>query len=249
MERRKFVIGMGALASGAAASVGTGAFTAMQADGREANINVVNDESALIGLKAGDTELVSQQDGQLEIDFSVEGDEGGDGVNPNSIYQVGGLGGFDMGNLNEVPGDPTVSPPVGQKAIDTETDITGEGNYAFKVMNQSGNDQQIELIYEANDEELPGDAQVYLVAFYPEAPNTSSQEEGLAVGDVTGGDGNPKSASIIYADQEFSEPVGAGDEFYVTILVSVGDVDPEVDLGGKMTVRAGSHDEFTDADA
>ena len=235
---------MGALASGAAASVGTGAFTAMQADGREATIDVVNDESALIGLKAGDTELVSQQDGQLEIDFTS--DEGGEGVNPNSTYQVGGLGGFDVGNLNEVPGAPTVSPSVGEEAIDTETDITEEENYAFKVMNQSGTEQQIEVTYEA-PKKFPDDAQVYLVAFYPKASGTPSQEEGLAVGDVTGE--NPKSASVIYADQQYSEPVGAGDEFYVTILVSVGDADPEVDLGGEMIVRAGSHDEFTDAGA
>ena len=217
----------------------------MQADGREANINVVNDESALIGLKASDdTDLVTgTSDGQLEINFDL--DDAGDGVNPNSTYQVGGLGGFDMQNLNEVPGAPTVSPSVGDVAIDTQTPIDEE--YAFKVMNQSGNDQQIEVVYEANDEPFPDDTQVYLVAWYPDGSNVSSQEEGLAVGDVTGG--NDKSASIIYADQQYSDPIGAGDKFYVTILVNVGDADPGTDLGGEITVRAGSHDDFTNADA
>ncbi|WP_222845492.1 hypothetical protein [Natronomonas salsuginis] len=243
MQRRKFVIGMGALASGAAASVGTGAFTAMQADGREANINVVNDESALIGLKAGDTDLVTgTSDGQLAINFNL--DDAGDGVNPNSTYQVGGLGGFDTGNLQYLPGDPTASPNVESVAIDTQTPIIDE--HAFMVMNQSGAEQQIEVAYEAN-EEFPDDAQVYLVAFYPEGSGTSSQEEGLAVGDVTGE--NPKSASIIYADQQYSDPIGAGNSFYVTIIVNVGDADPGTDLGGQITVRAGSHDDFTNADA
>ncbi|MGM0717501.1 MAG: hypothetical protein ACQET5_10070 [Halobacteriota archaeon] len=243
MQRRKFVIGMGALASGAAASVGTGAFTAMQADGREANINVVADENALIGLEAGSTDLVSgTDDGQLAINFDIDG--GGDGVNPDSTYQVGGLGGFNMGNLDDVPGAPTVSPNVADVAIDTQTPIKDE--YAFMVLNQSGNDQQIEVAYEAN-EEFPNDAQVYLVAFYPDGTDTSAQEEGLAVGDVTGE--NDKSASIIYADQQYSDPIGAGNSFYVTLIVNVGDADPDTDLGGQITVRAGSHDDFTDADA
>jgi hypothetical protein len=243
MQRRKFVIGMGALASGAAASVGTGAFTAMQADGREANIDVVADENGLIGLKAGETDLVTgTSDGQLAINFNL--DEGGDGVNPNSTYQVGGLGDFNPGNLQYVPGDPTVSPNIEDVAIDTQTSIMDE--HAFMVMNQSGNEQQIEVTYEAN-EEFPDDAQVYLVAFYPEGSGTPAQEEGLAVGDVTGE--NAKSASIIYADQQYSDPIGAGDSFYVTLIVSVGDADPGTDLGGQITVRAGSHDDFTNADA
>jgi hypothetical protein len=233
---------MGALASGAAASVGTGAFTAMQADGREANIDVVSDANALIGLKAGETDLVTgTSDGQLAIDFDLDG--GGDGVNPNSTYQVGGLGGFNMGNLQQVPGDPTVSPNVADVGVDMETDI--EDEHAFMVMNQSGNEQQIEVAYEPN-EEFPDDARVYLVALYPEGPGTSAQEEGLAVGDVSGE--NDKSASIIYADQQYSDPIGGGESFYVTLIVDVGDVEPEVDLGGQITVRAGSHDDFTNAD-
>ncbi len=249
MERRKFVIGLGALASGAAAATGTGAFTAAQLDDRTANIGVVNDSNGLVGLKAGETDYVTNSGGsggnELMIDFDP--DDNGTGINPDSTYQVGGLGEFDSNNIFQVPGDPTASPSVGDVALDTDTSI--ESEHAFKVMNQTNSTKQIEVTYTPN-EEFPSGARLYLVAYYEEGDDdgNSSQEEGLVVGDVTNGD-NPKAASIIFADQQYSDPVGAGDEFYVTIIVDVDEVDSDTDLGGSLTVRAGSHDDFTNADS
>ncbi|MDZ5812343.1 hypothetical protein U4E84_13420 [Halorubrum sp. AD140] len=247
MERRKFVIGLGALASGAAAAMGTGAFTAAELGGREANIEVANDSDGLIGLEAGDTEYVTNDggSGENELMIDLSSDHGGDGVNPNSTYQVGGLGDFDSGNINQVPGDPTTDPSVGDVAIDTTTPISDE--YAFKVMNQTDSPKDIELTYDANDEPFPDDTRLFLVAYYPEGGNDSEQEEGLAVGDVT--NSNKKSASIIFDDdQQYSASIEEGKEFYVTILVDVGGADTDTDLGGDLTLRAGSHDDFTDAD-
>jgi hypothetical protein len=244
MDRRKFVVGVGALASGAAAAMGTGAFTAAELSGREADIEVANDADGLIGLEAGDTEFVNNSGGELMIDLSSESN-GGDGVNPNSTYQVGGLGGFDSNNINLVPGDPTTVPSVGDVAIDTETNI--EDEYAFKVMNQTGSAKDIEIAYNANDEPFPSGTRLFLVAYYPQGSNDSEQEEGLAVGDYT--NNNEKAASIIFDDdQQYSASIGSGEEFYVTILVEVGDAADGDDLGGDMTVRAGNHDDFTNAD-
>ncbi|WP_249269066.1 hypothetical protein [Halorubrum sp. Hd13] len=248
MERRKFVIGLGALASGAAAATGTGAFTAAELDGREANIGVVNDSNGLIGLQSGTSEYVTNSGGsgnELMIDFDPDDD--GTGINPDSTYQVGGLGEFDSGNVDYVPGDPTASPSVGDVAIDTDTSI--ETEHAFKVMNQTNSTKQIEVTYDPNSS-FPSGARLYLVAYYEEGDDdgNSSQEEGLVVGDVTNGD-NPKASSIIFADQQYSDPVGAGDEFYVTIIVDVDEVSSSTDLGGSLTVRAGSHDDFTNADS
>lgn len=228
--------------------MGTGAFTAAELDGREANIGVVNDSMGLIGLQSGSSEYVTNTGGsgenELMIDLSSTG--GGEGVNPNSTYQVGGLGEFDSGNIDLVPGDPTVSPPVGQVAIDTATPISDE--YAFKVMNQTDSPKDIEVTYNANDEPFPDGTRLFLVAYYPEGSDDSEQEEGLAVGDVAGP--NAKSASIIFDDdQQYSASIGSGKEFYVTILVDVGGAASGTDLGGTLTVRAGSHDYFTDADA
>ena len=232
---------MGALASGAAASVGTGAFTAMQADGREATIDVVNDESALIGLEASDkTDLVTgTSDGQLAISFDL--DDHGDGVNPNATYQVGGLGGVeDLHNLVDQSG--TV-PTVDEVALDTETEISE--HYAFKLMNQSGEDRAVELTYVPDDghDDLPGDTTIYMIAVTDDdhAPSSETREE-LATAASKDRDG-----SIVFTDDaEWSSDLGAGRSAYVTILVNVDGVDPDdTDLSGEIVVRAGSHDEFT----
>ena len=231
---------MGALASGAAASVGTGAFTAMQADGREASINVVNDESALIGLKAGDTDLVTgTSDGQLAISFDLDGH--GDGVNPNSTYQVGGLG--DVEDLHYLVDQGEDVPTVDQVAIDTGTSIKDE--WAFKLMNQSGQDQAVELTYVPDNDHggLPGDTTIYMIAVTDDdhAPSSETREE-LATAAT-----KDRNGSILFTDDaEWSSNLGSGRSAYVTILVNVDGVDPdETDLSGEIVVRAGSHDEFT----
>lgn len=75
MERRKFVVGLGALAAGSSAAVGTGALNAFEAD-RDATIEVVDDTDAYIQLLPGDradgnTESGGyaeiNDDGELEI--------------------------------------------------------------------------------------------------------------------------------------------------------------------------------------
>ena len=248
MERRKFVVGLGALAAGTSAAVGSGAFTAAELSGREADINVVADTDGLIGLRAGGSDLVTDDGGagenELSIDFDPDDD--GRGVNPNSVYQVGGFGLFEESNLQDLPGDPTVAPPVSKVAIDTSSE-----DYAFAVMNQTNEAQSVEVTYEANSE-FPDEARLYLVGIYEEASSTSTGESGLVVGDAA--NQSDKSASILLTDQAgdpFTEQLGAGDEVKVTLLIDVGDVDEEdyddgeVDLGGQIIVRAGEHDDLT----
>ena len=88
MERRKFVIGLGALATGSAAATGTGAFSSMSAS-RSSDIDVVTDSDGLIALiDQTDSDIVNEtSDGDLEIDFSAG--SGDTGVNVNSTYRVG----------------------------------------------------------------------------------------------------------------------------------------------------------------
>ncbi|MFC7116244.1 hypothetical protein ACFQH2_16615 [Natronoarchaeum sp. GCM10025703] len=54
MERRKFLIGTGSLAAGAAAITGSGAFTEVQAD-RDINVNVADDSDAFLEIKPADS--------------------------------------------------------------------------------------------------------------------------------------------------------------------------------------------------
>ncbi len=219
--------------------MGTGAFTAAELDGREANIEVVDDTNGLIGLEAGETELVSNDGGELVIDFDPD-DADGTGVNTNSKYQVGGLGG--IGNLDEVPGNPTLDTTVEDVAIDTDSDI--EDYFAFRLMNQSGSDQAIEVEYEANSD-FPSEAEVYMVSQYAEGSGDSEQTSSL----IASATPDDREASIIYSDDtEYSTDVDSGKDVKVSLLVVVDDADTGDDLGGNIVVRAGSHDDFSTAD-
>jgi hypothetical protein len=243
MQRRKYLAAIGSLAAGGAAAMSTGAFTAAELSGREANISVVNDTNGLIGLQAGDSELVSDDGGsngnELAIDFNPDSGDG-TGVNPNSKYQVGGLGG--IGNLDEVPGNPTQSPTIEDVAIDTNSDI--EDYHAFSLLNQSGSDQAIEVTFEANSS-FPSDAEVYMVSKYEEGSGDSEETSAL----VATATPNAREASIIYSDEtQYSTDVDSGNDVKISILVVVGDAATGADLSGTLTVRAGSHDDFSTAD-
>ena len=94
MERRKFMIGLGALATGSAAAVGTGAFTSVEAD-RQVDVTVEDDADAYLGLQNGpnDTYFEGEENGAAALDFSESGNDGS-GVNPNaetefdSVFQI-----------------------------------------------------------------------------------------------------------------------------------------------------------------
>ena len=89
MERRKFVIGAGALATGSAAAIGTGAFTSVEAD-RQVEVNVVDDADAYLGLSALDepnSEYVDESGDTVAIDIT-DTDAGGQGLNPNATTVI-----------------------------------------------------------------------------------------------------------------------------------------------------------------
>ena len=83
MQRRKFIIGTGALATGSAAAVGTGAFDLVSAR-RDFEVEAVGDDAgAFLGLQSGpeseETSEYAEVNGDtLELDFS---NDRADGVN------------------------------------------------------------------------------------------------------------------------------------------------------------------------
>ena len=92
MERRKFTIGLGALATGSAAAVGSGAFTSVTAD-RDLTVEVADDSDAYLRLESMEgpnaNEYVNEGDGILSIDIgAIDGDDGGDGVNQNATTVI-----------------------------------------------------------------------------------------------------------------------------------------------------------------
>jgi hypothetical protein len=103
MDRRKFVIGVGSLAAGGAAAMGTGAFASVEAT-RSVSVNVAGDGNAYLGLEA--TSPYAERDGkQMELNFAGNGD-GGSGINADSVSTFDGV--FRMTNNGPNPLDITI---------------------------------------------------------------------------------------------------------------------------------------------
>lgn len=159
MQRRKFVIGAGALASGAAAAVGTGAFSAALIDGRDANIAVTADDNSLVSLVPGNEavddgtvsdEFVDQTDNTLEID--LEGDDG-QGMNVGSTYQLGAIGddGTDAMNSgldNGLGPEDVIYGNEDDQWLD-EADVHSDP--AFAIKNETENDINVQLYFDADE--------------------------------------------------------------------------------------------------
>jgi len=80
MERRKFVVGLGSLAAGGAAAMGSGAFSTASAN-RNIGVQVRSDTNAYLGL-SGDPDYTAETNGTLEINFDGNGQ--GSGINGNA---------------------------------------------------------------------------------------------------------------------------------------------------------------------
>lgn len=99
-NRRKFLAGIGALASGSAAAVGTGAVTTQEST-RNVDIDVANDSNGSLAFKTSgssieNSEYAEYSNGQLTLQFDGRdsgpgengrlGAEGSAGLNPDSTY-------------------------------------------------------------------------------------------------------------------------------------------------------------------
>ena len=89
MKRRQFALGLGTIAAGSAAAVGSGAFTSVEAD-RTISAEVEQDSDAFLELDAlGATERSSAAD-QVEFEFpSLAEQTEGEGVNEQNPQGLG----------------------------------------------------------------------------------------------------------------------------------------------------------------
>ncbi|MDV7350872.1 DUF1102 domain-containing protein [Halorubrum distributum] len=135
MERRKFVVGLGALASGSAAAVGTGAFTSVTAN-RSVDVEVAGDASAYLGIEpvssSPNSDYVQVNSGEVSIDFSdsnpnTSGTNAtlGDGFNPDATTVVNDL--LRVTNQGTQPVDFTISLNLstGSASVTLSTDELG----------------------------------------------------------------------------------------------------------------------------
>ena len=194
MERRKFIIGAGALATGSAAAVGSGAFSAAVVEGREADIEVSGDDSALLALVKGHDDRFSgrsvsstvsdnrvrQEDGELLIDFTD--DQGGEGINYNSTYQVGAVGWNDA-SFSDAEEDLSVSADdvIYGDTADPD-DPTIQEDPAFVVMNQSDQEVEIEMGWDESKSPSNGSAALLAEPGAPGSPNDT--DSGSSQGEI-----------------------------------------------------------------
>jgi hypothetical protein len=97
-NRRKFIAGLGALATGSAAAVGTGAFTSVSAE-RTVDVAVATDQNSYLSLEPIGDRAVSDN-GQLKLDFDGSS-TGASGLNPDSRTAFTDL--FQIRNQGENP--------------------------------------------------------------------------------------------------------------------------------------------------
>ena len=98
MERRKVLIGLGSLAAGGAAAMGSGAFTSVEAD-RDIEVEVAGDADAFLGVEPADTPngdaYATETDGTVELNFDdgadfseIDGTDGGSGINDRALTDI-----------------------------------------------------------------------------------------------------------------------------------------------------------------
>ncbi|PSP37609.1 hypothetical protein BRC71_11650 [Halobacteriales archaeon QH_7_65_31] len=102
MERRKFLIGAGSLAAGAAAATGTGAFTDVSAQ-RTASVTVSGDSDAYLALKKDsaenrNSEYADGSNAQMTVDLDgSDNSPSGTGVNQGATTRIFDI--FSIKNL------------------------------------------------------------------------------------------------------------------------------------------------------
>ncbi|WP_128904681.1 DUF1102 domain-containing protein [Halorubrum amylolyticum] len=167
MERRKFVIGLGALASGSAAAVGTGAFTSVTAT-RDIDVEVADDASAYLRLQgtggANSDYVTDDGDGgtlAISLDSgnsSDVGDGGGEGVNPDAVTKIDNL--FDIEN---------------QGTQEVDVSITKTGDNSDLVTFHPGGYSNSALSSSAKTLGTGGDTAIYV--------KVDTEDEGVSDGD------------------------------------------------------------------
>jgi len=88
MQRRNFLVGVGALSAGGAAGIGTGAFSSAEAT-RDVSVELADDADAYLALESTSEYAVVDEDGVLELDFGQEVSGGGEHVGEESTYFFG----------------------------------------------------------------------------------------------------------------------------------------------------------------
>jgi hypothetical protein len=138
MERRKFLIGMGSLAAGGAAAMGTGAFSTQAT--RSFAVDVVGDSSAYLGLDASSSSYVSDSGGTISIDLGSDSGDGGSGINQYSQTLIRPA--FDLQNQGRDDLYVEIDNPLANNDMTTSTTNESLANGGIDVTVPAGIDVQ-----------------------------------------------------------------------------------------------------------
>ncbi|WP_133412119.1 hypothetical protein [Halalkaliarchaeum desulfuricum] len=222
MERRKFVIGMGSLAAGGAAAMGSGAFSAAEVE-RAVNVEITDDSVSLLGLEPGPEtgDIVTTESRQyggydadaeaLVIDFS-NGYNGMDtGINAGSTYQLG----TPPKNIDEP------SHWEDRLLVQQEDDVI-ETDHAFSIRNQGTQKQNVTVRFEGDNPSRNRKANVGLILV---------DSDGNAPAD-TDPEGDDYYAEVSIED------VDPGESVYVVLSFYAQSEIRRNDMSGDITITA-----------
>lgn len=215
MERRHFIIGLGGLTGGAAASFGTGAFTAAQVT-RDVSINIVDDTNALISLFPNpDVSGVHKEDGELAINLT----DPNHGINQNSIYQFGYFA--DDNDANQINSLSDTDFPF--KEPEPSANNAGEFGSAFLIANRSDATYDFTIRYNVSETDS-GDSGEFNTEFWFEAHRDGERLCLL----------NEPTPSM----QEATMTLTSGETIGVSFLVNAPDNTLNEKLEGSLEIRA-----------
>lgn len=190
MERRNFVLGLGALAAGGGA-IGTGAFSSVQAQ-RDIGIDVAGDSSAYLAIESGDENgdyLTGAGTSAAALDFTSSNTQvagGGEGLNANALSTFADV--FSIRNQGTQSVELEVTPLV---YTDIDASLFGGVEAVLGVFLVPVNPDSIDVDIQFLDTELigvkdlsPGDELEFgmgAIAFPEEAIDSSSISEQLEI--------------------------------------------------------------------
>jgi hypothetical protein len=204
MQRRKFLVGMGSMAAGGAATIGSGAFESGQAEGRRVDAEIEDDPDAYIGIEPADNPQgdafarVGDDNGRAIVDFNgIEtNDEDdalssavGEGPNGNAEFVLPDV----LTITNQTPEEVEVSlsaavesvSAVGANASSFTANVVPQGNDVSSGIPEPG--VALSLDNNPSDASL-GVGETINVGFGLDTKGFTSDQDGTSSGEDTGED-------------------------------------------------------------
>jgi hypothetical protein len=224
VNRRKFLVGLGAATTGTAAAFGTAASTTFNLNDRKVGANITTDSAGAVALtdqgNAGD--IINETGGELEIDFAQGG---ASGVNVGSVVKVGGVDNTDVSAFTIT--NQTTAP------INLDIQFKAGNNYSA---NEDGSKFVLRLAG-TGDYTPPGKNNKYIVATADQLDTSTPPKvagrflNGLVVSDF---DSPGDTGSVSF------EQIPAGGNIVTQLLVDADELnsDPSENLSGVLNLTA-----------